>query len=71
MTSEIALEYAEKLDKVDRLSTSAFNQHRGTLIRLFRLLAKEAGITENPMLDVESKATPFLPSLAANLPRKY
>ena len=58
VTSEIALEYADKLDKVDRLSTSAFNQHRGTLIRLFRLLAKEAGITENPMHVVESKATP-------------
>lgn len=58
VTSEIALEYAEKLDKTDRLSTSAFNQHRGTLIRLFRLLGKEAGITENPMLVIESKATP-------------
>jgi len=58
VTSEMALEYADKLDKVDRLSTSSFNQHRGTLSRLFHLLSKEVGITENPMFVVESKSTP-------------
>ncbi len=58
VTEDIALEYAEKLDKVDHLSTSAFNQHRGTLIRIFRRLSKQAGIHENPMEEMEAKAAP-------------
>ena len=44
----IALEYTSYLDKVDKLSSSAYNQHRGLLILVFKTLKDEAGLFENP-----------------------
>lgn len=52
ITSDIALEYAEKLNKEDKLSSSTFNQHRGTLLLIVKSLAKQADIFENVWLEV-------------------
>lgn len=46
--NKIAKDYSSHLDKVDKLSASAYNQHRGLLLLVFKTLKEEAGLLENP-----------------------
>ncbi len=60
ISEDIAEEYAGKLDKDDKLSTSTYNQHRGTLLLMTNTLKKEAGITDNVWESVRRKTEPGL-----------
>ncbi len=58
VTSDISLEYGRVLDIEDKYSTSTFNQHRNTLISIFKVLISRITHIPNPWLEISRKTTP-------------